>query len=231
MTVLKSEPSEAEYLERWASVYQQLNYDEGLAGYFLGKSHEWAERAFGPDVRFGEVLEVGAGSAVHVRYVRHGFDKYWMTDLNVPFLERMPRRDTGGRGEIVVQREDACALSFANDTFDRVIATHVLEHLPQPQAVLREWARVLKPGGTLTLVLPCDPGLAWRLGRHLGPRRRFQRIGIDYDYWMAREHVNPIGNLVAFVRYFFQHVDEQWLPSRIPSVDLNLFYVAHIRVA
>jgi hypothetical protein len=47
---------------------------------------------------------------------------------------------------------------------------------------------------------------------------------------MAREHVNAINNLVSLVRYYFRNVSEEWLPFRIPSMDLNLFYVAHIRV-
>jgi ubiquinone/menaquinone biosynthesis C-methylase UbiE len=126
--------------------------------------------------------------------------------------------------------EDATRLSFPDDSFDRVIAAHVLEHLPAPNLALREWVRVLRPGGVLTLVLPCDPGIAWRLGRRLGPRSRFERAGIAYDYWMAREHVSAIDKLVAYVRYFFADVEERWLPLRIPSIDVNLFYIAHARI-
>ncbi len=61
-------------------------------------------------------------------------------------------------------------------------------------------------------------------------RKTFIKAGLDYDYWMAREHVNPVNNLVSFVRYYFDDVNEHWLPTRIPSMDLNLLYIAHIRV-
>lgn len=230
MTTLREEPSESEYLERWSSVYRQLNYDEGLAGFFLGRSHRWAERRFGPSDHFGDVLEVGAGSAIHLQYVRHRFDRYWVTDFKVPFLDRIRPHERPGDGEVIVRQEDARALSFADDSFDRVIATHVLEHMVDPQRVLREWARVLRSGGVLSLVLPCDPGLAWRIGRRFGSREKFLRAGIDYDYWMAREHVNPVNNLIAFVRFFFPRVEETWMPCRVPSLDLNLFYIAHVRV-
>jgi phosphatidylethanolamine/phosphatidyl-N-methylethanolamine N-methyltransferase len=225
---MKTDPDYDTYLTQWAALYEGKNYDEGLAGYFLSKSHDWCERAFGPERHFPRVLEVGAGTGVHLRYIRHGFDEYVMTDLNAPFLDSAASK-VGSSGKVTTQAEDATALSFADESFDRVIGAHVLEHLPNPHQVLREWMRVLKPGGTLSLVLPCDPGMAWRLGRAVGARGKFVKAGIEYDYWMAREHINAINNLVSFVRYYFKsRVEELWRPMMVPSMDLNLFYIAHV---
>lgn len=226
---MKPDPDHIEYLRQWSALYEKNNYDEGLAGYFLTKSHEWSERIFSDSDYFGSVLEVGAGTGMHIKAVRHRFDTYVISDLNEVFLDKIDLPDHLS-GKVQTAREDATALSFDDNSFDRVIGAHVLEHLYQPHAVMREWQRVLKPGGVLSLILPCDPGVAWRLGRRLLARKKFVRAGMDYDYWMAREHVNPLNNLVSFVRYYFDDVDEQWLPLRVPSMDLNLFYIAHIRV-
>ena len=224
-------PEYSDYLEQWARLYQSTNYDEGLTGYFLKKSHEWAERPFGPEKHFGRVLEVGAGTGMHIRFVRHSFDEYLLTDLNPPLSDRivLPQASRGS-ANVRILTEDATRLSFHENTFDRVIAAHVLEHLYKPHEVLHEWVRVLKPGGVLTLVLPCDPGALWRLGRYAVARRKFLAAGLQYDYWMAREHVNPINNLVSFVRHYFTAVREEWLPAHVPSIDLNLFYIAHVTV-
>jgi phosphatidylethanolamine/phosphatidyl-N-methylethanolamine N-methyltransferase len=200
-----------------------------LTGYFLRQSHIWAEKSFRFGTHFEKVLEVGAGTGEHIKHVRHSFGEYWITDLNPPLLDRIELpADLSASRRILVSREDASHLSFPNRTFDRLVATHVLEHLVNPHEVLREWIRVLKPGGVMTLVLPCDPGVLWRLGRYTIARRKFIKAGLDYDYWMAREHVNPINNLVSFIRYYFDKFDERWLPSRVASIDLNLFYITHI---
>ena len=190
---MRPEPSYDEYVKRWSDLYQKLNYDQGLAGYFLTKSHTWCENAFGPDQHFSRVIEVGAGTGEHLAHVRHGFDEYIMTDINPPMLDGATGLARHGQsGTVRSEVQNACALSAADGTYDRLIATHVLEHLPEPHRVLREWSRVVKPGGVISIVLPCDPGLAWRLGRAVGSRGKFVRAGIDYDYWMAREHINSI---------------------------------------
>lgn len=228
---MKSDPNYNDYMLQWSSLYQGLNYDAGLTGYFLRKSHVWSENDFSEKDHFDKVLEIGAGPGEHIRHVRHSFNEYWVTDVNLPMMDKIVLPTTkNGTGKIICAQEDATKLSFPDNTFDRVIATHVLEHLVQPCDVMREWMRVLKPGGVMTLVLPCDPGVAWRLGRYLVARKKYVKAGLDYDYWMAREHVNPINNLVSFVRYYFGNdLKEKWLPFKVASMDLNLFYVVHVR--
>jgi phosphatidylethanolamine/phosphatidyl-N-methylethanolamine N-methyltransferase len=227
---MKPDPDFDAYHRRHAEAYQALNYDRSLSAVFMRKSHALIEKPFGAEDHFPRVVEVGAGSGQHVAHVRHRFDTYCMTDRSTEMLERARARCPAGvRARIQVAQEDATALSFPDGHFDRLIATHVLEHLYHPHAVLREWDRVVRPGGVLSIVLPCDPGLMWRFGRMLGPRASAERAGIAYDYWMAREHVNPINNLVVFIRYYFEDVQESWYPTRLPFSDLNLFYACNIR--
>ena len=101
---------------------------------------------------------------------------------------------------------------------------------PSTYLALKEWHRVLKPGGILSILIPTDPGVAWRVGRSLGPRKNALQQGIAYDYVMAREHVNSCTNLMAILRHYFPHSEERWWPFLIPSVDLNLFVALHAKI-
>lgn len=217
-----------DYRERFHNVYDQSNYASPLQAAVMGASHRLVEGRFSGDCHFERVLEVGAGTAEHMRYVRHRFDEYIVTDVDGAALDVARRKCEGlqipGLSFEVAEGE---RLVYRDDSFDRLIAVHVLEHIPQPHKVLKEWARVVKNGGVLSLLIPTDPGVAWRLGRRLGPRRRALQQGIAYDYVMAREHVNPCNNLIALIHHYFPRVTEAWWPLAVPSMDLNLFYACH----
>jgi phosphatidylethanolamine/phosphatidyl-N-methylethanolamine N-methyltransferase len=226
---MRPEPDCEDYNARLTQSYRQLNYGRSLNGYVMRRGHALLEKPFTRDMHFTRVLEVGAGAGEHLSFVEHGFDDYLLTDWSDARLERAHAAlGDDLRSKVRVAAEDAAKLSLPDGSVDRLIACHVLEHLYQPHQVLREWHRVLRPNGVLSILLPCDPGLMWRAGRMLGPRANASRIGIDYDYWMAREHVNPINNLVVFIRYYFDNVVQTWYPMRLPSSDLNLFYICHI---
>lgn len=53
-----------------------------------------------------------------------------------------------------LQREDATDLSFEAESFDAVVSSDVLEHIPDFQAALENFHRVLAPGGDLILTVP-----------------------------------------------------------------------------
>ena len=55
---------------------------------------------------------------------------------------------------IAALRGDAFALPFADGTFDRIIASEILEHLPADTVAMAELSRVLKPGGTIAITVP-----------------------------------------------------------------------------
>lgn len=191
--------------------------------------HKLIESAYDAETRFESVLEVGAGTGMHLQHVRHQFDRYVLTDLSSGLLE-LARERHAGRDDVEFEVQDATRLGYPNASFDRLISVYNLEHLPQPHAVLKEWRRVVKPGGVLTIAIPLEGGVAWRLGRYLTTRRSFAREGLDLDYIIAREHINPSYNLISLIRHYFKVRREWWYPLRVPMVDVNLVYCCAIKV-
>jgi phosphatidylethanolamine/phosphatidyl-N-methylethanolamine N-methyltransferase len=217
--------------ENFSEVYDESNYSSPLQPFVMRASHKLAEKAFDEHVHFDRVLEIGAGTGEHFPFVRHTFNEYTLTDLDPKILD-VAKNKLGAidRGVIKFEEQSGDSLSYSDNTFYRIVAAHVLEHIYKPHIALKEWYRVLKNGGVITILIPTDPGLAWRLGRHLGPRKRAIAQGIPYDYLMAREHVNSCNNLIAILRHYFSEVKDVWWPFPIASIDLNLFYVFHATV-
>lgn len=219
------------YEKLYVESYEKNNQNATLSGRLLQKSHYLLEKSVPEDMIFNSIIEVGSGSGHHYSYVKNNHSNYIMTDSSEEMLTVARKKYASSiqSGKLVIKIQDATQLDFPDESFDRLIATHVLEHIINPVAVLREWNRVVKKGGLISLVLPCDPGLLWRLGRNFGPRRNAVNLGLPYDYVQAADHVNSIFNLVVFIRHHFDNISERWYPARIPFADLNLFYVCHIK--
>jgi SAM-dependent methyltransferase len=101
----------------------------------------------------GLVLDVGAGSCPYRELFRHC--QYRTQDFSE--LQSAQLRHGGyGRIDYVC---DATAIPVDNGTFDAVLCTEMLEHVPDPQSVIRELSRILKPGGRLLLTAPLGSGI------------------------------------------------------------------------
>nr|VFJ62061.1 MAG: Methyltransferase domain-containing protein [Candidatus Kentron sp. DK] len=88
----------------------------------------------------GQGLEIGAGKQP---YCNPG------TTL---FLDKFTDNRDGTPNPDIIS--DASIIPIPDETFDYVISSHVLEHMQNTIAALKEWCRILKEGGILFLVLP-----------------------------------------------------------------------------
>lgn len=67
---------------------------------------------------------------------------------------------------------------YKSGTFDFVYSSHLIEDFPRTEPVLREWLRVLKPGGHLILVFPDQR--VYELHGGNNPHHRIPEMGLDY---------------------------------------------------
>ena len=73
--------------------------------------------------------------------------------------------------EAEVQVGDASQLHFEDDSFDLVMSAFVIFFIPDPTAALREWRRVLTPGGRMAIATWGSPDPRWAFEREI--RRRY----------------------------------------------------------
>lgn len=108
-----------------------------------------------------------------------------------------------------------------------------MEHILSPEEFISEMYSKLKKGGVLSISLPTDPGIFWRLGRtflKIFTINSTYKISTDeFNYLNATEHVNSIFNLISIIRFNYKKkIEEGFYPFKIQSIDLNLFYNVHI---
>jgi SAM-dependent methyltransferase len=99
------------------------------------------------------VLEAGCGvGAQTVTLARQSPDaQFTSVDISGASVAAA-RRAAAGLTNVAFRQADIFALPFAPESFDHVFVCFVLEHLARPAEALAALARVLKPGGTMTLI-------------------------------------------------------------------------------
>ncbi len=107
---------------------------------------------------------------------------------------------------------DLTGLPFAANMFDAALCTQVLEHVPEPQQVIQEISRVLKPGGRLFLSAPqswCQHQKPYDFFRYtsFGLRHLFEQAGLE------TESIRPMGGYFWFLSFQLQNIN-YWLFPR-----------------
>ena len=206
--------------------YQEYLY-EGLLGYLFRYQHRILTPKYLIDNSI--VLEIGPGFEPHIKFKELNYSEYHCIDINdSPELVKYYEESFSN---VFFKCYDGEKLDYPDNTFDRIIISHALEHILDPEKFINEMMRVLKPGCFISIALPCDNGFFWRLGRFVLKKLYHKRKGVsevDYDYIMAKEHVNTIFQLRAILKKKYIIKKQIFIPFYIKSPDLNLIYICHI---
>lgn len=186
---------------------------------------------------FPLTVEVGAGRFEHYPFVTHARERYLATDLRVPTENPVYQSVVAGTGpaDLEFRQSDAMTLDLEDASVDRVVATCLLIHLPDPYGAIHEWQRVCKPDGVIDMLVPCDPGLLARAFRRGVSQRVARKNGVpagDYALVNAIEHLNPFNRVLTLVRAAVEpqrRFSIDWFPfAKVPSWNLNAFAIMRI---
>ncbi len=98
------------------------------------------------------VLEAGCGVGAQTVILTANSPDARFTSIDVSETSLAQARRTVTSPNVTFQQADIFDLPFADASFDHVFVCFVLEHLREPEAALRALARVVAPGGSLTVI-------------------------------------------------------------------------------
>lgn len=237
----------AESSAKWPKVLPELTEEQReLSDRFMKIWHEELPKKYGMIEEFNHrtpvkfspgdfrtTLEIGAGLGEHLEYEvlseeqRRGYYcNEFRENMAAEIRRRYPEVQT-------VVGDCQARMDFEDGFFDRIIAVHVLEHLPNLPACVTEMRRLLNAElGRLLVVIPTEGSPAYSLARKISAERVYKkRIGGDYSWFYKREHINLPGEIIEELERCFVVERKTFFPLPfLPATFCNLCIGLSLRV-
>lgn len=212
-----------DFMEHWHDVFPNKY---GIADRW---SHSYPAK--NRPARFLRTLEIGAGLGEHLKYetlTPEQEQNYVAVEYRANMAERLRKACPKIQTYLGDCQE---RLDFPDGHFDRVLAVHVLEHLPNLPAAIREMHRLCnKATGIFSVVIPCEGSLAYSLAREISAKRVFQkRYKRPYHIFISREHINLPWEVLGEIAPFFQMIHSSYFPIPLKFEFCNLFIGANFK--
>jgi ubiquinone/menaquinone biosynthesis C-methylase UbiE len=165
------------------------------------------------------VLDAGCGTGGLLRRLREAQPAWKLTGLDFsPLACQLARERTGG--EIV--QGSVAALPFAAATFDAITSCDVVCQVADPALAVREFHRVLRPGGIVVLTMPAYQWMYSYHDREVGNLRRYTRGGVNNLLRAAGFAItgSTYWNMLPFPLAVLRR---RMFPPAAPASDVGLF--------
>lgn len=208
------------------NLYGELQ-SEGCCSRYVKISHQALEKQLPKLPIDSIILEVGGNLGEHYKFVTHSHQRYIISD----YRELVP---PAMNAKTVFEQQNVETLSYEDNSFDRVLMGCLLHHVDFPEVALRQIRRVVKDGGLVSITLPTDPGLLYRIGKKIGPYRSLKKLNPQYqpEYFHYQQHRNHYPGLLSLISNVFKNdrITERHFPFPIRSWNLNLFTIFQIEI-
>ncbi len=178
----------------------------------------------------GKVLEVGCGAGRFISYIAYQTPEVQGHGCDLSYDDILVARELSPNIDYTVA--DMTHLPYDDEVFDAVVMFDILEHLKEPDASLREVSRVLKLGGVIHALVPCEGQggtlhwLMWKLGvaadlkeKRVGHLQRFTHRSLakllsDHGFTVTSlsYSMHPVGQIKDILMYLEgEHPGVRWL--------------------
>ncbi len=116
------------------------------------------------------------------------------------------------------------------EKYDRIIAIHVLEHLPDLPKAIENMKNNLNKDGVMHIVIPCEGSLVYSICRKISAERVFKkRYHMPYEWLISSEHINKPNEIIEGLEKDFDIVNKTFFPCLVPVLFCNVVIGLELR--
>jgi len=152
-------------------------------------------------------LDFGGGNGVLAPTLSRLYGEVNVVDLRTEMVDELRQRD--GLSNVKVLPGDIFGLGLPPDSFDTIVAADVLEHIVDLPPLVREFKRILKPGGELLVSAPSE--------------NRFYEFGRRvFGYTKPDDHYHPASYIERTAASELRQAARRYFPFRIAPLAVFL---------
>lgn len=135
-------------------VFRFLKPLEKIFAYNRMRRDAWMTKQANNIPNGSKVLDIGAGGCPHKEKFNHC--EYFTQDFVQLSDSQIQNQEGYGKIDFV---SDILNIPVPDKSYDVILCSEVIEHVPYPVSAIKEISRILKPGGTLLITAPMQSGL------------------------------------------------------------------------
>jgi 2-polyprenyl-3-methyl-5-hydroxy-6-metoxy-1,4-benzoquinol methylase len=152
-------------------------------------------------------MDFGGGNGVLTPTLSRLYGEVFVVDLRTEMAEELRERD--GLGNVQPSPGDIFALGLPEGSFDTIIAADVLEHIIDLPPLVREFRRLLKPGGELLVSAPSENAF-YEFGRKV------------FGYTKPDDHYHPASYIEQTIAAELRPASRRYFPFRVAPLGVFL---------
>lgn len=218
-------------------IYKNNNYlkttYQGISKYLYKINHYLLDLNI--DQKYNEhIVEVGGGAQQHIKYMNtKNIKTYTILDSKIFYKDILKLKSKYKNIKFYFIDYKKKNFKKKNFKYTRLISSHTFEHFNDFENQFLSLLKFMKKDSILSIALPCDPGILWRLMQYFSYINQKKYYGWksfkEKDLDDSRDHLTSAQNILKVIKYYFKNFKSYYFPFLIPIIEINIFLILNIK--